>query len=275
MALFRKAADRVPTSIILGLTLLDFVIYFTVQEFWVFFFYFLAMIIPKGCICSWNHHHQHTKTFKQTFLNRILEFSYAFHTGVTTNLWLLHHVFGHHRNYLDQHIDESRWKRKDGSTMGEIEYTLIVAATAYFRGYQVGKSYPHHYRTHLIYTIITFTLVGLLTWYQPMAGIMVFVLPMFVGLLITAWATYDHHAGLDETENHFAASYNNMNYMFNVLTGNLGYHTAHHYKQGVHWSELPRLHEKIKHKIPDYCFRKSMWDAVTLAPLLRLLGLST
>ncbi|MEM7291069.1 MAG: fatty acid desaturase, partial [Pseudomonadota bacterium] len=124
--------------------------------------YFVLMIIPKGCICSWNHHHQHTKTFKQTPPNRILELSYALHTGVTTNLWLLHHVFGHHHNYLDQTKDESRWMRKDGSTMGEWEYTLNVAATAYYRGFQVGKRYPKHLRTHLIYTGLTAALVVLL-----------------------------------------------------------------------------------------------------------------
>ena len=32
---------------------------------------------------------------------------------------------------------------------------------------------------------------------------MVFLLPMIIGLLITAWATYDHHAGLDEEEDDF------------------------------------------------------------------------
>ncbi len=95
--------------------------------------YFVLTIIPKGCICAWNHHHQHTVTFKWLPLNRLLELSYALHTGVTTNLWLLHHVLGHHHNYLDQTKDESRWKRKSGEKMGMIEYTLSVALTAYYR----------------------------------------------------------------------------------------------------------------------------------------------
>jgi fatty acid desaturase len=43
-----------------------------------------------------------------------------------------------------------------------------------------------------------------------------------------------------------------------MVTGNLGYHTAHHYKQGVHWSKLPALHEKIKDKIPDNLI-KAAW----------------
>ena len=264
----RHPADRLPVTLILSLTALDFVLYFTVENFWLLLGWFLLMLIPKGCICAWNHHHQHTKTFRETPLNRILEISYALHTGVTTNLWLLHHVFGHHHNYLDQTRDESRWKRADGSTMGELEYSLITALTAYPRGFEVGKRYPNHLRTHLIYTAVTLALVTALVVYQPMQAIMLFVLPMIAGLLITAWATYDHHAGLD-TDDHFEASWNNMNPAFNIMTGNLGYHTAHHYRQGVHWSELPALHAKIADKIPAELYRESAWDLVTDLPPIR------
>ncbi len=260
---------------ILSLTVTDFVLYFTVENVWLLLAYFVLMIIPKGCICSWNHHHQHTKTFSWTPLNRILELSFALHTGVTTNLWLLHHVFGHHHNYLDQTIDESRWQREDGTTMGEWEYTWNVASTAYYRGYLVGKRHPRHYRTHLIYTIITAAIVASLAIYQPMQALILFIMPMMIGLLITAWATYDHHAGLP-TDNDFCASYNNMNPLFNLMTGNLGLHTAHHHKQGVHWSELPELHEQIKEHIPAEVYRTSLWDNVTdIALVRRLFGFDT
>jgi fatty acid desaturase len=265
---FRYSADRIPVFIILSLTALDFALYFAVDSFWLLLGYFILMLIPKGCICSWNHHHQHTKTFRWTPLNRILEFSYAFHTGVTTNLWLLHHVFGHHHHYLDQTKDESRWKRDDGKTMGELEYSFVVAGTAYYRGYLVGKKYPKHYRTHMIYTLLTVAILIPVVIYQPMQAFMLFLLPMVTGLLITAWATYDHHAGLD-SEDDFEASYNNMNSMFNIATGNLGYHTAHHYRQGAHWSELPQLHEQIKHRIPRELYKGSFWDLLTYVPIVK------
>lgn len=88
---------------------------------WLLAAWLLLVIDPKACICSWNHHHQHLFTFHQGVLNRLLELSYAFHTGITTNAWVLHHVLGHHVNYLDQTKDESAWKRRDGSTMGELK----------------------------------------------------------------------------------------------------------------------------------------------------------
>lgn len=268
---FRNSADRLPVLIILALTVLDFTLYFLIDNFWVLLAYLVVMLIPKGCICAWNHHHQHLPTFRNKVMNRILEISYALHTGTTTNLWVLHHVLGHHHNYLDQTLDESRWKRPDGTTMGEMEYTLNVAGSSYYRGYLVGKRHPKIYRTHLIYSLVVLALVIGLTIYQPMQATMLFTLPMILGMLITAWATYDHHAGL-EAEDDFHASYNNMNPLFNALTGNLGYHTAHHHKQGVHWSQLPALHEKIKHNIPADLYRTGFWDWFSGASIARLVN---
>jgi len=254
--IFRYKEDRLPVLIILSLTVVDFVLYFTVNNALLLFVYYLVMIIPKGTICAWNHHHQHLFTFRNTALNRGLEFVYALHTGVTTHLWRLHHVLGHHLNFLDQKKDESRWMRKDGSKMGVIEYTLNVAITAYPRGFAVGKKHPKQRRPFVVYTLITFVIVGLLVWYKPLQALFLFVLPMMTSLLFTAYVTYEHHSGLD-TQNEFEASNNNLNPLYNTLTGNLGYHTAHHHKQGVHWSKLPQLHETIKDKIPAHLYTRS------------------
>jgi fatty acid desaturase len=255
-SIFRFKEDRWPVAIILSLTVLDFILYFAVTSITVFITYYAIMLIPKGVICAWNHHHQHLFTFRNKHLNRVLEFFYALHTGVSTHLWRLHHVLGHHLNFLDQEKDESRWKRKDGSKMGVLEYSLNVALTAYPRGYTVGKKHPKQLKVFVRYTALTFALVIALVIWNPLAALFLFVLPMATSLLFTAYVTYEHHSGLD-TDNEFEASYNNLNPVFNFLTGNLGYHTAHHHKQGVHWSKLPQLHAKIADKIPENLYQKS------------------
>ncbi len=240
--------------LVLFFSAIDFSVYLLVDNVPLLVTYMLVMILPKGIICAWNHHHQHTMTFHQKALNRLLEFFYALHTGVTTNLWVLHHVLGHHRNFLDQSLDESAWKRRDGTTMSALEYTFNIAGTAYIRGYRVGKKFPRVQRDYVLYGLLTFAGVCALCWYRPLPALFVFVLPMIVSLLFTAWVTHDHHSGLD-TDNQFEASYNNTNWLFNLLTGNLGYHTAHHYRQGLHWSKLPELHAKIRDQIPEQLLR--------------------
>jgi fatty acid desaturase len=235
---------------------LDFYLFFTVDNYYVLGIYFFLMILPKSQICAWNHHHQHAPTFRFTVLNRIMEFFYALHTGVTTNLWVLHHNLGHHQHYLDQTKDESRWTRDDGTKMGEMEYSLIITITAYYRGYLVGKKHPEEMRDFLIFSAITFALLGVLVALKPAAALLLFVFPMITGLFMTAWATYEHHAGLN-TDDLYQASSNNTNRWYNLFTGNLGYHTAHHYKGGLHWSKLPQLHEKIKDNIPKELIRET------------------
>lgn len=259
--LFNHPEDRLPVAILCGITTLDFALYLAVENVWALCAYWLLMLVPKGVSSAWNHHHQHTPTFRFTPLNRLLELVYALHTGVSTHTWLLHHVLGHHVNYLDQSKDESRWKRADGSIMGTLEYTVRLALTAYPRAYRVGRRYPRLQRVFLAFGVLTALVLAALVYYRPMQALFLFVLPMACTMLFTAWVTYDHHAGLD-TNDKLEASYNIMNRWFNRLTGNLGYHTAHHQSGGVHWSKLPQLHARIAHQIPAHLYRKSTFDLV-------------
>ena len=259
--MFRYSEDRLPVLLVTALTAIDFIAYFTIDGLWPLIAYALLVFVPKGAISAWNHHHQHVSTFRSATANRMLEFSYGLHTGMPTNMWLLHHVLGHHVNYLDQTKDESGWTRKDGTQMGELEYAFNVTVTAFPRTIKVGLRYPKQLRLFLIFGGLTFAAVAYMTYLRPLPGLFVFILPMATILFYTSWVTYDHHAGL-HTDDPFKGSFNIMNTWFNRTTGNLGYHTAHHYKQGLHWSKLPELHERIKHRIAPELYTKTVFDLV-------------
>jgi hypothetical protein len=110
MAIFRYPADRPRVAVFAGMFAVDIAVYLTVDNPLLLTAYFLLGIFPKGCVCAFNHHHQHVETFRVPVLNRMLEVMYALQTGVTSHTWVLHHSVGHHLDYLDQERDQSRWR---------------------------------------------------------------------------------------------------------------------------------------------------------------------
>ncbi|MCY1030730.1 fatty acid desaturase [Corallococcus sp. BB11-1] len=256
MTLFRHPEDRIPVLLFACVFALDVTVFLTAKSWWFPVLWFGLGIIPKGWICSWNHHHQHLTMFRHALPNRLLEIIFGFQTGVTSQAWFLHHVVGHHRNYLDQTKDESRWKRDDGTTMGELEYSLSTMLTAYPRSFEVGrKHHPKALRLFVAMAALQVVLLAGLFWVNPYNALFVFLLPMVASLFVTVWATYFHHVDLN-TSVHAEASYNILHRGYNLMTGNLGYHTAHHSRHGLHWSKLPELHAQLARDIPAHLYRQ-------------------
>lgn len=252
--MFRYKADVFPISLIVFSFLLDVAVFFA-APWWLALPWAVAGLLPKACICAWNHHHQHVATFENRTANRLLEVMYAFQTGALPLAWELHHNAGHHVNYLDQQKDESRWKTLQGRTMGPHEYSASVFVTAYPRIWAKARAHAVKRGQFVTWAAV----VGLLTLaaliWNPLNALIVFVVPALIGLYVTSWHTYYHHAGLD-TADKFAASWNILHRGYNLLTGNLGYHTAHHVRCSVHWSELPAFHERIQGQIPPDLYRR-------------------
>lgn len=255
MTLFRFPEDRLPVLLFAGYFALDLAVLILAQSWWLPPLWMLAGIIPKGWICSWNHHHQHLSFFRPAWANRLLEVMFGFQTGVTSHAWFLHHVVGHHRNYLDQRKDESRWMGADGRPMSEARYILTTVLTAYPRAWQVGAQHKPQRAILLSMGLLQIALLAVALALRPYNGLFVLVLPMVISLTVTVWATYFHHGGL-VTDDHMKASYNILHRGYNLATGNLGYHTAHHARHGLHWSKLPAYHAEIEAQIPSNLYRQ-------------------
>ncbi|MEL6321206.1 MAG: fatty acid desaturase, partial [Cyanobacteria bacterium J06626_14] len=213
----------------------------------------IASLNIKGWICSWNHHHQHCNFFNSAWANRLIEFIMGLHTGIVGEAWVLHHTLGHHLNYLDQSKDESAWKDDRGNLMSRLTYTFNVGTHAYPTALKVGNRHPKAQRKLIENMILTIVVLGLFAWVNWVNTLIIFIIPMIALLYLTAYVTFDHHAGLDE-QDPYQATYNITDRWYNFFTCNLGYHTAHHLQCGRHWSELPKLHEEIKDNIPEHLY---------------------
>jgi fatty acid desaturase len=259
--LLRYAADWRPVSLVLGSFALHVAVYCFAPPLLA-----LAMLLPifalSTMVAAFNHHHQHVNVFRSRALNRVYDVILAVQTGVGPYTWVLHHNLGHHLNYLNQppcaSPDESHWTRADGSQMGRLEYTLHTFWHHQVDVYRIGRKHPRIFARYLAMKVPCYAFVGLGLYLNPLSYLLVFFIPSLLALAHTCWATYEHHAG-HAADDHVTASVNRENGLFNLLTCNLGLHTAHHMVPGMHWSELPELHRDIRAQIPDRQLLQGFW----------------
>jgi fatty acid desaturase len=229
---------------------------------WLAALFVIPLAVGSMFVSAINHHHQHYNTFKAAWMNRVFDIVLSLQTGIAPFAWVLHHNLGHHVNYLNQRPhsepDESKWTRRDGSQMGRIEYTINLLLNHQIDIIRVGRRYPKYLRAFLWMKLPLYAIIGFAFYLNPINTVLVILLPGFITLAHTSWVTYGHHAGLHST-NHYDASMNCVNPLFNYLSCNLGYHTAHHKRPGVHWSLLPKIHDEIKHRIPIEQIDNSFW----------------
>lgn len=257
----RYKADRRSVSFVTFFFAVHVAVYFLAST-WLAALFVLPLAVGSMFVSAINHHHQHFNTFHSGVLNRIYDIVLSLQTGIAPYAWVLHHNLGHHVNYLNQRPhdkpDESKWTRRDGSQMGRIEYTIDLLLNHQIDILRVGRRYPKYLRAFLWMKVPLWAVMGLALWWNPVNALLVILIPGFLTLVHTSWVTYGHHAGHYPTD-HYDASVNCINPLFNYLSCNLGYHTAHHKRPGVHWSLLPQIHDEIKHRIPPEQIETTFW----------------
>jgi fatty acid desaturase len=257
----RYAADWWPVTIVSGSFLLHVAVFWFASPA-VALLALLPIFAISTVVAAFNHHHQHLNAFHSPLLNRVYDVLLAVQTGVGPYTWVLHHNLGHHQNYLNQppmaEPDESHWTRKDGSQMGRFEYTLHTFLHHQVDVYRIGRKHPQVFRRYLLMKAPCYAFIALGLYLNPLNYLLVFIVPSVLALMHTCWATYEHHAGYLASE-HVEASVNRENALFNLLTCNLGLHTAHHMRPGLHWSELPELHAEIREEIPEPQLLQTFW----------------
>jgi len=195
------------------------------------------------------HYQHHRAVFGSGLLNRLYEMVLFLETGLPPYLLTLHHNLGHHREYLRPATDTLRWRHPSGEPMTLATYLWLNLRDLVPNTIAVGRQHPTVLaKLQWLLVPALLPLIALLA-IDPRKALLVFVLPMFVNVLNTIRIGYQQHAGLD-TSDQLTASRNQGGRLYNLLTFNSGYHTAHHLKPGLHWSELARFHGEIRDRIP-------------------------
>lgn len=224
--------------------------YFFVSNVWLLILISTVLLPFRLSVVAYNHNHIHAPTFVSPALNRLFEILMFFQTGTTPFSGVLNHMLGHHATYFKPEQDTLVWTRADGSTMSKHEFSIKAAWRHYTSCFSLRRKYKTVYRHFLIYSVICLMLLAALVIYDPLAALIMFIVPMLMMIYVLKMAAYSHHSGLPMGEDHLA-SRTNTGKFYNWLTWNAGYHAAHHFKPALHWSLLPAYHAELAPKIPQ------------------------
>ena len=201
-------------------------------------------------VTAFNHNHIHVRTFGRPLPNRILELLIFFETGSSPFSGTINHIVGHHDTYDRPELDTLNWRRADGRAMGRHEFALKAALRHYPSCFVLGRDRPELRRQFVIYLTLGLGILGLLVAHRPVPALLVFGVPMLAMLYVLKWAAYAHHSGLPSDDD-YRGSRTHTGRFYNWATWNAGYHAAHHFQQGLHWTLLPAYHEReLAAKIP-------------------------
>ena len=249
MRIYRHRADRIPSLVVVGVFVVQLLAFFLLESLWHVAAVMLVLLAFSAVPGSINHNHHHVPTFMRGWMNRVYEVILFLETGVLPWAWTLHHNLGHHKHYLDQSRDPAPWKHADGRVMSRIYYDIVGALRIYPEVFSIGRRHPELLRRFKLWAVVSLAVLGVFIAIDPAKALLLFVAPMplmYFGLLDN---TYMQHSDLDVSDD-LTASRNTTSGFYNLVSGNLGYHSAHHIRPNLHWSELPRLHEELRSRIP-------------------------
>ena len=243
-----------------------------------FVLYAVLCIVPLG-ITAINHNIGHVPIWNSPILNRCTEYVAGTLQGVPLFLFQTIHVDSHHR-YNQGEKDATRVSRvgEHNHIVGYLAYPLFTLSPVrqlrkeYFRSISFRSD---EFRKVLIQHGLLLLLWSVSLYINWKKALLYIFVPQLIGIHFLMASNYLQHAQCEvgSAHNH---SRNFTGWIFNLLFFNVGYHTAHHLDQKIHWTNLPSAHREIEANIePRLCkqnFVGYFLLDLSFLPLLHLMG---
>ncbi|MCP4912424.1 MAG: fatty acid desaturase [Oligoflexia bacterium] len=225
-----------------------------------FFWLFLSLIV-NFIVNLINHNHSHVGTFGYRPLNIFFDFWLTLNRGASAIfIKIIHNINHHTHSGTDQD-----WFCPENEGKGRLIFRPLVYLKQTLKRFREGaRSYydqmPKAFNKQRKLENIFIITVILFCLYNNWKAFIVFVfIPWYFGnmfLVITNLIFHKNALPHDK----YNISYNYVGRFENIIFLNGGYHTAHHLKPNVHWSQLKELHDQeVAPKIKDEYVKDSMF----------------
>lgn len=261
-SVFRNPADQWPVTVITAgvfLSLLPFAFGGSAALLLA-----AAGIMLRALVPIHQHYHSHQATFSDSRLNALYDALLSIGGGNITALWKVHHGLGHHVDFLDQHHDvEGNLRFGENIPFRRLTFTVLGDALSLFDSVKLLKKLPPavrrtHGRGIALQLLIQVSLLALLFRWNWALTLWIFVVPNIIFRWAVFWFSYGQHDNLPMTGVYSSST---TKFRLNGLLLNVGLHTAHHEKPGLHWSKLARRTEEILPLIHPSCLGSAAAEA--------------
>ncbi|MDX2195447.1 MAG: fatty acid desaturase [Cytophagales bacterium] len=211
------------------------------------------------------HNHNHINIWTNKPLNVLTDWWLTVFYGIPIFTWIPTHNRNHHR-FNNKEGDSSITYRhtEENHALSLLSYPSVSGF------YQMTKSIIpymkylkendrktfYEYWAQIIVLVLWNAAFLILDWQKALLYV---IIPQQVSGFAVFVFNYVQHVHADEESrwNH------SRNFMWvNLFLFNNGYHTMHHEKANIHWSELPKYHKEIESNIDPVLIEKSFWGYI-------------
>ncbi len=213
------------------------------------------LIVPIAALVfvlySIKHNQLHHKIFRLKWQNRIFEHLLDIFTGNTFSSIQIVHLANHHKEANNaEDWGHTKPFERTHPLVGLMKY-ILVTPYRYIQGKRqwIRSRASKNKRKQIIWdSIVLYGATLLMLVVHPWNTVLFILLPNILAQFVLVGFNYLQHSGCDS-----ASAYNHSRNFtgawLNVITFNNGYHTAHHLKPHLHWSEYPAFHASIERHI--------------------------
>lgn len=229
-----------------------------VQPFLYAFSLFMAVSVAVMA-----HNHNHLPMWRSKVLNVFTDYWLTLFYGFPAFGWIPTHNMNHHAlNNRDGDFTITYRYSEKNNLFTLLSYPSISS----FHQQRPIRAYLRHlwaadrrefYLAALQYVALFAFVAGalLIDWKKALLFI---VIPQQFALFAILVFNYLQHVHADE-ESEYDHSRNFVGPMLNTMLFNNGFHTIHHERAGIHWSNTPEAHQKIDALIAPELKERSFW----------------
>lgn len=232
---------------------------------WQFGFHWLSYVtflFFSVSVAVMTHNHMHLNMWKWKPLNVLTDWWLTVFYGAPIFVWIPTHNRNHHR-FTNREGDTSITYRhtEENNLLSLLSYPSVsgyhqLTHSVFPYMSRLRKEDRRTFFEHWVQVgVLAIWIIGflILDWQK---AILFVIIPQQVSAFSVFVFNYLQHVHADE-ESRYNHSRNFPG--VNAFLFNNGYHTAHHERAGVHWSETPVEHQKIADKIDPSLIESSFW----------------